>query len=406
MYHIMLVDDEPMLKLGFRKLLEGSDYHISAVAGNGMEALSFLGMVSVDIVVTDLKMPVMDGIELIRQLKASGFPGIILVLSNYSDFDLVRKALTEGACDYLLKAEMTRQYLLERLDKLSASLNLQMHEAQKNKRLLANEKQLFCMNWENYLNGSAALSAEAKQLLFPDPAQKYEYHLILVSIRHGGIAPSRRSRLMPQMKEMLLGIFEISEYILCLQMEQSDILCIVPAFACIHGIDSLLSAIQRQFMMYFNVMPVISYACDNENPKMMQHSYMMCRFALGYYFYYPGKSVFPVPEYGFFEEGSLSASQNFWQDVYRVCQEGSKLLLVEALQKFVRDCCDKKVNPEWVIGLFCHFAEYRLFMSSQEPAAPEKSAAIEELRRSETASMLIEQSIPLFFEDTAGGDCR
>ena len=69
MYHILLIDDEPMIKLGIRKLLEDSEYHISATAGNGMEALSLLGVVSVDIVITDLKMPVMDGIELIRQLK-------------------------------------------------------------------------------------------------------------------------------------------------------------------------------------------------------------------------------------------------------------------------------------------------------------------------------------------------
>ena len=102
MYHILLIDDEPMIKLGIRKLLEDSEYHISATAGNGMEALSLLGVVSVDIVITDLKMPVMDGIELIRQLKASDFPGMILVLSNYSDFDLVRDALREGAFDYLL----------------------------------------------------------------------------------------------------------------------------------------------------------------------------------------------------------------------------------------------------------------------------------------------------------------
>ena len=68
MFKILLVDDEPIIKIGVRKLLEGTDYIIAGTASNGSEALLFLETNSVDIILTDLKMPVMDGIELIRQL--------------------------------------------------------------------------------------------------------------------------------------------------------------------------------------------------------------------------------------------------------------------------------------------------------------------------------------------------
>lgn len=103
MFKILLVDDEPIIKIGVRKLLEGTDYIIAGTASNGSEALLFLETNSVDIILTDLKMPVMDGIELIRQLQAIAFEGAVLVLSNYSEFELVREALTEGAADYILK---------------------------------------------------------------------------------------------------------------------------------------------------------------------------------------------------------------------------------------------------------------------------------------------------------------
>ena len=117
MFRILLIDDEPMIKIGVRKLLEDTDYIIAGTANNGMEALEYLKTNSVDIIMTDLKMPVMNGLELIHQLNALSFDGAILVLSNYSDFELVREALTAGALDYILKTDMTRSRLLKYLEK-------------------------------------------------------------------------------------------------------------------------------------------------------------------------------------------------------------------------------------------------------------------------------------------------
>ena len=60
MYRVLLVDDEPILQMGIRKMLEGSDdYEISASARNGAEALQCLQNTPVDMIMTDLKMPVM-----------------------------------------------------------------------------------------------------------------------------------------------------------------------------------------------------------------------------------------------------------------------------------------------------------------------------------------------------------
>ena len=65
MFKILLVDDEPMIKIGVRKLLEGTEYVVAGTASNGVDALNFLESNTADIVLTDLKMPIMDGIELI-----------------------------------------------------------------------------------------------------------------------------------------------------------------------------------------------------------------------------------------------------------------------------------------------------------------------------------------------------
>lgn len=76
-------------------------------------------------VITDLKMPGMDGLALIHELKKRSFTGPILVLSNYSDFDSVRTALTDGAYDYFLKINMNGESIGEHLEKMADLLRVQ-----------------------------------------------------------------------------------------------------------------------------------------------------------------------------------------------------------------------------------------------------------------------------------------
>ena len=119
MYSLLIVDDEPIVKIALRSILswEEHGFVICGTASNGTEALPLIRKHQPDIIITDLKMPEMDGLELIRILKEQRYPGEILVLSNYEDFDSVRNALTLGAADYLLKIKIQPDTLLSCLNK-------------------------------------------------------------------------------------------------------------------------------------------------------------------------------------------------------------------------------------------------------------------------------------------------
>ena len=124
MYSILIIDDEPIVKIALRSILpwEEHGFSICGTASNGLEAMSLIEKHQPDVIITDLKMPEMDGLELIRTLKEKNYPGEILVLSNYEDFDSVRSALLLGAADYLLKIKISPDTLLACLNKTTEKL--------------------------------------------------------------------------------------------------------------------------------------------------------------------------------------------------------------------------------------------------------------------------------------------
>lgn len=106
-YHILVVDDEPdielLVSLKFRHRIRKGDYVFSFV-GNGKEAYEHvLSDSNVDVVLTDINMPVMDGIELLQKLNVLEHPPRTVVVSACSDMSNIRMAMNSGAFDFLTK---------------------------------------------------------------------------------------------------------------------------------------------------------------------------------------------------------------------------------------------------------------------------------------------------------------
>jgi two-component system, response regulator YesN len=114
MMRIVIVDDEPLVVISIRTLIEklGSEYTVSSCCANGKEALDYVtAHQEVDLVITDVDMPVMGGIDLAESLNRQGSRCSLLFLSAYSDFTYVRDAFHFGADDYILKTELDSKKL-------------------------------------------------------------------------------------------------------------------------------------------------------------------------------------------------------------------------------------------------------------------------------------------------------
>lgn len=104
---IILVDDHSLVRRGLAALLQmNQKYRVVAGADNGEDALTLAGQYTADLVILDLHMPRLNGLETLRRLKHR-YPRVkILILSMYDDEELVSQALRDGAAGYILKHSM------------------------------------------------------------------------------------------------------------------------------------------------------------------------------------------------------------------------------------------------------------------------------------------------------------
>jgi len=107
------VDDHKLIRIGLAKVIEGqSDMMVCGEAGDGISALQKMHSATPHVLITDLSMPGMDGLDLIKQAKAD-FPDLtIVVLSMYDDFLYAERVLRAGAKAYVRKDEATERLAL------------------------------------------------------------------------------------------------------------------------------------------------------------------------------------------------------------------------------------------------------------------------------------------------------
>jgi DNA-binding NarL/FixJ family response regulator len=101
---VVIADDQLLLRAGFRKLLDGEDgLEVVGDAGDGQEAVAIVDRLHPDVVLMDIRMPVMDGIEATRRISQRAPGTAVLVLTTYDLDEYVFAALEAGASGFLLK---------------------------------------------------------------------------------------------------------------------------------------------------------------------------------------------------------------------------------------------------------------------------------------------------------------
>lgn len=111
MFKILVVDDETIIRRGIMLGVDWAsmDCIVVGEAANGAEGLEAVRQYNPNIIITDVRMPHMDGIQMLTELRRQNCPASFILLTAYSDFEYARSALKLGAVDYLLKPFQTQE---------------------------------------------------------------------------------------------------------------------------------------------------------------------------------------------------------------------------------------------------------------------------------------------------------
>lgn len=122
-YKVIIVDDEYLVRTGLRQTVDWQSLCAEVVAEceNGAQALDAVIKHGPDLIISDVRMPVMDGLMLAEKLAERGYDGAVIFYSGYSDFEYVRKALEYGVSGYVLKP-VENKMLVEKVAETMAAL--------------------------------------------------------------------------------------------------------------------------------------------------------------------------------------------------------------------------------------------------------------------------------------------
>lgn len=117
MYKVLIADDEVWVAIGIKKLIHrsGLPFEVAGEAANGIRALELVRELSPDLLITDIRMPGLSGLELVRKIRESGSLLQVVFVSGYAEFAYAKEGIQLGALDYLLKPveeESLRKILL------------------------------------------------------------------------------------------------------------------------------------------------------------------------------------------------------------------------------------------------------------------------------------------------------
>jgi len=173
MYRLLIVDDEPLVQIGLKSMLAkelADKIEVVGTASNGQEAWDIISENPPDIVIADIRMPVMTGLELLAKShnKYGSVPAFIM-LTAYEEFEMARQAIVYDAVDYLVKIELNPKTLANAIDKAILRVDearpLGASKEAGSTGSLEDLRQKFMMKLFSHLLGSEeALLSEARSL--------------------------------------------------------------------------------------------------------------------------------------------------------------------------------------------------------------------------------------------------
>ncbi|XID92051.1 response regulator [Paenibacillaceae bacterium WGS1546] len=353
MIKVLIVDDEMIVRHAVKTLIrwDGSRFEYAGSAANGASALELVRETGADIVITDIKMPGMDGLELIKKLTEDGFGGEVLVLSNYNDFELVREALRCGAHDYMLKltlkTESFMQTLEEMADKLDGKRGRERARTEKSMPDARGEDRNRISALLQEMDAPASGSAPWQGERFLEDGQRA--FAFVVALRNDDRSVGRAGAFQEALDKLADGLFAGSRWVCAVRTDSRRFL-LAAAYAAEAAAAADPQELARRLAslasMYYNVRIGVIYAPAALDEEALALEMRRNRQAEGLLFYaIPGPGCFSNRELADKDDETFGAAETALRDSMRKPIAGAIDLWTERALRLIDVAAERRVHP-------------------------------------------------------------
>lgn len=181
MYKVIIAEDELFVRLGVKMSVDWGKLDMEVVADveNGKQALEAWELLKPDIIITDIKMPLMDGISMIREIRKTDNRTRFIILSCLEEFSIVRDAISAGVSDYVLKLTMTQNDMEQVL--LKTVKELEVLDGSNQEKQYPEDKKQFEDELRSWMYYRLDMSAKRRRV-FEERFQNGSIRLVLLEI--------------------------------------------------------------------------------------------------------------------------------------------------------------------------------------------------------------------------------
>ena len=355
---VLIVDDENIFRNILRNMLHWEDegFLVVGFAENGKQALSLLDATAPQIVITDVAMPVMNGVEMLKAIKerneAGGSPIGSIVISGFDTFSYVRDAMKNGAFDYILKSELNADTLLQRLRALVGCLP-QPKENTARLELSQFFENLLNNSYSNHEFVQRELNSYGTQIDLSRPVFLIKSFCSDKSEEYLQVADARRA-LVQSLQGLPAAVFLYQET--CMLLGDMQILGLI-----IERITEHADEYPALYWGVFRTFPVL----ESSHKLLADYSQISQQF-----FYAPNRRIFfLLPDLRY--ETAAAIDMAF---VVSSVTRGDSQAVLEYLGNFLAHCVQNRIAP-YAVKKFCEQAIHTVLYALEKNAqsAPEQN---------------------------------
>nr|WP_251035562.1 response regulator [Paenibacillus sp. ISL-20] len=292
---ILIVDDEPLVRIGIKSAIdwEAQGVDIVGEAGDGEEALRMITETAPDVVLLDIKMPKMDGIEVLRAVKDRQLPVQAIVLSSFDDITYVKEALKLGAFDYFHKPDMNERELTAMLKSVREQFGSRGVPAQVGPSAAGNRKEQMLYDAlhgrVHDLNETGLKEGNMYVVLF----KIKNYHTVIqrYTKETESILPNTVQNVVSEIlsTEKEVEYLQLDEQCSVVFISNSELKSLLASLTRVNKMVQMISSALKRFVNIDIVLGISDWFADFDGIKK---GYEQAGTALAHQFYHPDTSIF------------------------------------------------------------------------------------------------------------------